>query len=276
MNTCVKILAVFGLLFLHTICFAMKYTGRLLCKETGLPVEYANIGIVGKNVGTTSNLKGEFTINLEDIYDHEQLRISSIGFEPLEMKVSKFISAYQDEHTIYLSAQISELKEVVIRPVKNRHKQIGNTANSKFMVAGFDTCLPGYETGVLMKIRQTPTYIDSVTVNVCSCELDSVFFRLNIYEHIDSDFVNILKEPIYINMAATEIAKHHILVNLSQKNISVTHDFLVSVELVKDMGRHKMYFCASLNKNGYVRKTSQGNWHRIPLGATSVSAFVTY
>ena len=262
---------------ISSICYADKFTGTVLCKETGKPIEYANIGIVGKNVGTTTDIDGKFTINLDNVYNYEEIRISIIGFETLAVKVSEFKKSFMNGSAIYLSEHTVKLEEVVVKLKKPRHRRLGIAANNNMIVAGFDSSLRGYETGVLMKIREIPTYIDSVEINVCSCVLDSIFFRLNIYESIDSDFVNILHEPIYISIPIQYVKNHKIKVDLSKKNIMVSHNFLVSAEIVKDLGWHKMFFCAGLFANkGYVRKTSQGNWKKIPDVAPAISAYVSY
>ncbi len=263
---------------MHCVCYASTFNGTLLCKETGKPVEYANIGIVGKNVGTTTDASGRFTIALDEANDNEQIRISSIGFATLDMKVAAFRTAYQATGTIYLSQQNTQLKEVVFKPKKFKHKRLGVSANSAGIVIGFDTTMKGNEAGVLMKIRKTPTFIDSVEINVCLCEYDSIFFRLNIYEHKDSDFVNVLREPVYINMPASAIRNHHISVDLSKMNVTVSNDFLVSVEYVRSLeGKHKMFFCGSLlSGKCYARKTSQADWYKVPAAAPGISAYVTY
>ena len=50
-----------------------------------------------------------------------------------------------------------------------------------------------------------------------------------------------------------------------------------NLDLEKDIGRQRMFFCAALlSGNGYARKTSPGTWHKTAGVATGISAYVTY
>src|SRR6185436_4479023 len=105
-NTAVKLLLFFVFnLILTPASFAQTWNGTLLCKETGKPIEYANIGIVGKNVGTTSDVSGAFTLDLDKVHDNETIRISSIGFVAIQMKVLDFKNTYKIGSTIYMGEQ---------------------------------------------------------------------------------------------------------------------------------------------------------------------------
>jgi hypothetical protein len=221
-------------------------------------------------------MNGNFTIDLDDSLNTCTFKMSSIQYEALKMKVVDFKKRYKNGDAVYLAQKNSELAEVTVRPGKWEHKHLGITAHSNKIVGAFDTCGRGYETGVLMHIKEGTAFIDSVQVNISAIQADSFFFRVNIYEQIDTEFVNILKAPIYVNISAAEIKdKHKIVIDLSKLNIVVAHDFMASVELLKDYGQHRIFFCAGLlTNNGYSRKTSQGYWYNIPHGAAAISAYV--
>ena len=45
-------------------------------------IEFVNIGIVGKNIGTVSNTNGVFEISVDKEMDIDTLLFSAIGYEP--------------------------------------------------------------------------------------------------------------------------------------------------------------------------------------------------
>jgi hypothetical protein len=167
------------------------------------------------------------------------------------------------------------LKEVTIKPHNFKHKRLGNNANDKNRVLGFNKYSAGYECGTYMKIKRSPTYIDSLHINIASCTYDSIFLRINVYEDRNGTFVNILDEPIYVSMLTSEALKG-ISIDLTKRHIVVKEHFMVSVELVKNLGEKELYFCAQLlGHPSYIRLTSQGEWHNMIIGA-GFSAYVTY
>ncbi len=267
--------------------WAKIYTGKVMCAETGKPVEYANVGVVGGSLGTTTNEQGIFSLQLDQVGDDEHLRITCIGFAPIHLKVGDLKDQYTGGASILMHQTQNELKEVTVRPRKARHVRLGNGTKNKQMYIGFDSVVCGKEIGVLMHPKRKPAYIDSVHANVAFCNFDSIFLRLNVYEQIGSEFVNILREPIYVYASSKEALEHGIHVDLTNYNISVNYDFVVSLEYVKNLGAtSKMFFCSSMfGGNYYHRSTSQAkltdvdivnNMEFKVMNAPAICAYVTY
>jgi hypothetical protein len=89
---------------------------------------------------------------------------------------------------------------------------------------------------------------------------------LNIYKKLASgEFENILKEPIYIQFEKSQI-RETLIIDISNYDIEVKGDFLITVELIKDLGPGSLMFCCNLfGAPTYYRGTSQGGWHRVPM-----------
>lgn len=75
------LIAILFLCFCSFKTYSQIYSGQLTDLESGLPIQYANIGIPGKNVGTVSNNMGLFEMELSDDFDNDTLCISCIGYE---------------------------------------------------------------------------------------------------------------------------------------------------------------------------------------------------
>ena len=255
------------ILFVFVLCctslMGQTIQGVVLHSTTRKPVEYANVGISGKNVGTVTDALGRFSLYIAPEFDNEVLLISLLGYAPLQVKVAELRK--KAETTLFLEEKVISLKEVVIKPRKVKEKVLGVTTKSKAIMAGFKDNLLGYEAGILMKVKKSAV-IKKVKIHIAQCSYETVFFRLNVYE-VDGkkSFTNILREPIYIDIKGSTI-KDEIQLDLSDKNIVVEGDFLVTLEHVKDLGPGLLHFCSSLSTKTYYRKTSQGQWLTVPIG----------
>lgn len=98
--------------FLNTVVFAQstRIQGKIFSNNQ--PVEFANIGIIGTNLNTTTNEKGEFTIS-HDLTGKIELKVSCFGFEDKVIEVD--IKQEQiNELKIELTEITKELEELVI------------------------------------------------------------------------------------------------------------------------------------------------------------------
>lgn len=96
-----------SLLFISVNSFAQHtLTGKIVDKETGEPISFASIGIVGTSRGTSSNLTGEFSLVINN--ERVKVKISCLGYESLE------VTQLYDNIQILLKPSTTELKEVII------------------------------------------------------------------------------------------------------------------------------------------------------------------
>jgi len=238
-------------------------SGIVYGEKSKLPVEYVNIGIVGKNTGTVSDLSGKYNLSIDPQFDNDMLLFSCIGYYPYSIKVADFKN--QQKKSIYLKEKTYEINEVVVQSKKYKQRTLGITSKNKKIAAGFQNNLPGYELGIMMHTKKT-TILKSVNINISNCTYDSVFYRLNIYKVLGKlNFVNILNKPIYIVRSKEETNKE-IRVDVQPQNIVVDGDFLVTLEHVRDLGKGSLNFCIGLFEKTYYRKTSQGDWKTVPIG----------
>lgn len=79
--------------------------GTIIDKETGKPVPFASIGIVGSSKGTSSNIEGQFSISVLEPFS---LKITCIGYETL------VISSVSEASLIELKPKVTELTAIVI------------------------------------------------------------------------------------------------------------------------------------------------------------------
>jgi len=265
-------LAIFIILLYCQSIYGQSISGIVLNKKNKSAIEYVNIGIPGKEIGTVSDINGKYNLTIGPQYNHDTLLFSCVGYEPFSIKISDLRNS-QNKH-ITLQERIYELNSVTIIPKNYKQQTLGVTAYSKKFSAGFKDNLLGYECGVLMKVKKT-AFIKGININISNCTYDTICYRLNIYKVLGKmNFENILNTPIYLYLSKAEV-KDEIHIDLQSRNIIVDGDFLVTLEHIKDLGKGYLYFCVGLMDKTYYRKTSQGEWKTIPIGVSiSVDAEV--
>lgn len=121
--------------FITIVSFSQKKTaikGVILDQENFL-ISYASVGIINKNIGTTSTDEGSFYLMVTDKEMNDTLQISSIGYDTYKVRIKDFIS--QKSHKVILKEKTIELSEISIVSteyyVKNALKNLKNNTIRK-------------------------------------------------------------------------------------------------------------------------------------------------
>ena len=263
-------------LFLFVLLSAQSFKSRTLSKIENSPIGYVNVGILNKNIGTTSDAKGSFELFLDSKYNNDSLTFSCIGYEIFNIAVSDFKNL--KINNIFLSERTYKLAETIVLPKKLKKKTLGVTTKSKSIASGFSDNILGYEMGIMMPVKKSAK-INSVNLNISYCKYDTIFYRINVYEVRDRRrkiYENVLLSPVYLTIPKDKI-KGTLSLDLSNKDIWVNGDCLVTIECVKNLGKGNLYFCSGIGHSTYFRKTSQGEWKSVPIGISlSVNVDLEY
>lgn len=252
--------------------FLPLFAGKVINSQTREPIGYVNIGILGFNHGTVSDFHGNFTLKPNEMSPDAVVKLSCIGYEPLELPYHQFIGM----DIIELKEVAYPLREKIVLPSTFVKKVLGVKATSKAIQAGFENNALGHEMGIMMSIRKR-ALINSISFNVAGCTFDTVFYRVNIYEvrsKSRKDFFNVLQEPVYLTIPKEKL-QSTVVLDLSQYQIITTGNILVTLEHIKDLGAGRLYFCSQIGTSTWYRKTSQGKWESAPIGiSVSIEALV--
>ena len=245
---------------------AQTFSGKVV-DNSNKPLAYVNIGIIGKNIGTVSGEKGAFNLTIPDSLQNGKVRFSMIGLTTLEFSIEEFKKKCAGNGIFMMQEETFALREIVIVPKTYITKIVGNKTTSKTISAGFQNNLLGHELGVLMKIKKRPAKINSVSFYFNQCIYDTIFYRLNVYEMAGKEpGRNIMPVPYYLNYTKEQLGEL-LTIDLASLQLWVEDDFLVTLEIVKDLGEGGIMFSAGLfNSPTYFRVTSQGTWESIPVG----------
>lgn len=246
-------------------CAQLK--GIIKDKKTGKPLEFVNIGIVGKNIGTVCDEKGEFTLNTNLAGENDTIKIFQLGYAIVKERLKNFVAQHEKDPVIYLQQKSVLLRETVVKPKKVIQKIIGNLDNSEAVVMYFQGTQLGAEVGVRMHIKNRQSQLEELRFNIAKIfSVDSTVFRVNIYS-IKNDLPDslILPRPFYVTYKNNS---GPLLVNVTDLHLYVQDDVFVSLEWIKGIHQPDLRFCAGLiNTHSLIRVTSQGTWQKSPVGA---------
>lgn len=113
-----KITTVFLLVFsaavqAQTVVYTLN--GTVVDAKTNEPVPFANVALVGRTVGTVSDVNGTFTLKSKQTFD--SLIVSSLGFATRKIALDK--KSLNQTLTISLTPAGLQLKEVVVKAGEN-------------------------------------------------------------------------------------------------------------------------------------------------------------
>jgi len=89
-----------------------SYTGRVLEMGTKDPVVFANVQILGTNIGTVTNSEGDFIIKIPKNGDDMQLVVNHLGFKKSVVEVNDL---NKKRNIIYLEMASIPIQEITIR-----------------------------------------------------------------------------------------------------------------------------------------------------------------
>lgn len=237
---------------------AQSFTGMVVDRTTGEPIAYVNVGVVGTTVGTVSDPSGKFELTVPPEYASATMRISCVGYDTFDIRVSDFVSGTLGQ--VALTPAEFQIEAVEIRHSEFREKTLGNRFRNNMAVLANDPDNRGFEIGVVMKIKKRAVP-ETVRININKCTYPGMVFRINIYKY-DNGKVgeNILHSPVYGNCPKTD-KPLTLEVDLSSYNIVTDGDIMVVFQHVDDgMDGTVQFPLGAKGARTLVRKASQAEW----------------
>jgi hypothetical protein len=256
-----------GILVLSVIFTSLfsqkKCQGILIDSTTAQPIEFANIGIVGKGFGTVTNEQGEFNFTVPDSLMNAPIKISMIGYRSKTLSLSKLSGLEK----IKLSQLATNLNEVAVSVKKTKVKILGNDTKTTSMTAGFTKNTLGAELAIKLNIKHPKTHLRKFYLNIANNSIEKPIFRFNVY---NKDEHGLPKDNILTQSIIIEFKEKTGLIelDLTPYNLYVDDDVFISVEWIKDLGDVKgLFFSTKLvGSPTYFRQASQDKWAKIPIG----------
>lgn len=173
-------------------------TGRIV-NEKGEAVEYVQVGIPKLGIGTFSSVDGHFEINVPS----DTLEFHHVSYQTGYYPVSR---AKKD---LVIVLKESELPPVVITNSKKKEKYLLRAGTRIPGAAGVfcrpDGVVKGIELGSVAKTKK-PFLVKNIMFSIMENSIPGCVAAINIYriEGEPEQFVNILRKPIYVNIALSK------------------------------------------------------------------------
>tara|TARA_B110000211_G_scaffold128310_1_gene147419 strand:- start:6936 stop:8120 length:1185 start_codon:yes stop_codon:yes gene_type:complete len=122
-------------IFLTSILFSQNkiVLKGLIIDQENFPIPYTGVGIINKNIGTTSTEEGTFYFVITNKEVKDTLEISSMGYITFKIRVADFLS--QKSTKIVLKEKTTELSEISLMTtedyIKNALKNLKKNSVSK-------------------------------------------------------------------------------------------------------------------------------------------------
>ena len=253
-------------------CFSQFHRKQIIDKETSLPIAFANVGVFERHLGTVGDENGFFRLRIPDEYHDGILRISSIGFETLDIPMAEFLTMTDEQIALRRRETRIERPEP---PTRYRTRTLGNSRPRLLSTAPMPNSGNGMEFGIILPIRRKTHLTEfRMPVIIENATTDSVLFRLNFYRLVDRiGVVTILNEPIYIRQKIDRNTRY-ISLDLRPYNLVVTENTFVTVEDIKQQDWIMYYILQLRGRRMFGRGTSHNYFEHFPAPVT-LSMFVT-
>lgn len=227
-----------------------------------IPLEYTNIGIKNKNIGTIADNFGDFKIILNQKDINDILTFSYVGYENLDMNISDILSKNIKEFT--LIQKVNELKEIIIVAENSKIIEVG-TKSTSGMVAGRVSTIDSKNKDMrefAKKITiKKPSKILNVNFNLFGVKLDSANFRINFYSIKD-------KLPFEKIISTNIILKQKILngwneFDLSKYDLKFEKPFFITLEYIPESFNEELpfWYSGQLLGKSISKSSSLGTWN---------------
>lgn len=237
--------------------------GRVIEKVSDKPLAYVNIGVVGKGVGTVSNSKGEFNLNIATRYDQDMIRISMIGYKAQEYVVKDFKKMISENYNIFLEPITEVIKEIAIVDSKMKSYVKGNKSTVQNFTVGSESDTLGNEFATKFKIRKRKTILKNIRLSIVENSFDTLRFRLNIYD-VKGGRPGAIINTKNIIIFTTRQGSDLLTVDLLPYDIIVNKNFFVSLEWIDNSGEGDVKFSAAFPaREVHFRSTSHAKWKSI-------------
>lgn len=241
------------------------------------PLQYVNIGIYNKAIGTVTDVKGNFFLNINNSMYNDTLKVSSLGYKSKEILIKNILS--NQKTNIILDSFIEELEEVVLTSnnIKTfiKGKKKSKSKNEVFFaIPKAKNQNLGSEIGREFSIgSKKPSLLKEFKFFIKKNNFDKVKFRIKLYTIKDEfPYKNINKENIFIEVKNKSTG--WITIDLSEYDISIQQDIIITAEWIEGSTNGDKLslpmLIPSFNSIHFYKYGSQAKWKKYKMISTAM------
>jgi len=257
--------------------------GKVLDKETNLPLAYVSVGVLNKSRGTVSDTIGQFGFSITTGYFSDSLQFSIVGYNSLRVAVKDFISNV--DKSIKLTVNVTQLADVIVASSISRTNSeiIGRQASGKLTQISIHNKTSveetvGSEMGMVYKTNRQNAILKDFNFYISENNFNYIKFRVNVY-----CLKNGLPDSLIYNKQIFSTVDNFktgwTKIDLGQYNIKIRKEFVVTIQWIESkMDKRENpitivpFAVTPFSKNCFVRIASQDKWVKKGM---SLSNFVT-
>ncbi len=248
--------------------------GTVIDSENQQPIEFVNIGILNKNQGTITNLKGEFNLTVPKKFESDSITISHINYYSASILAQSF-----SNRTIILEPKTTELSEVVVSNKKRKTRKIGVKSFSRLLsMRVISKSNDIVEASQRINVPNEEIKVKAVNFAIRKwSEVDGVKVRINFYENVgDAPQKKIVLKNIVADLP-TQADSDWIRIDLNEKDIYISQVFFVGIEFIPNFEKPTIVDLGGIltKGKGYYRENSLGSWAKLNGGA-SINVEIEY
>ncbi|MFK7951604.1 MAG: carboxypeptidase-like regulatory domain-containing protein [Ekhidna sp.] len=229
--------------------------GVVLNSKTNQPVSYVSIGIANKNIGTVSNMDGEYTLKIPLSLLSDSITFSSIGYHS-----AKMLASNAEISPIYMTENAILLEEVVVETSAKSKKVVLGTKKHSNNKSGF---ISGKGAGAeaakkIIPPKSGSIYLNTAEIYVFNKLNQSFSLLVHVYEHNEQSDLpgkELLKRKVLIQ---SSIDQGWVSVNLNDQQLVFDKPFYVSFQWIDENTQNPMI--SLKGKNSLMRSISLGKW----------------
>src|SRR5690606_27156181 len=219
-------------------------SGRVLDQQSGRPLAYVHVGVLGRNIGTISRENGEFILDISGIPQSEKITFSMVGYTTVSVNISNIPTS---ELIISLIPSVTQLDEIIIRdePLIELVK-LGLPEATKTTIghSGNHEWGTGSEWGLRIPTGAGLFKLHEIGFHTRFNTVDSVLFRINIYSGTDSlPGETLLRQDIYVKSYKRD---KWIIRKIEDEEIVTNEDIIVTIEILRiwygKVGDNQLFF----------------------------------
>lgn len=266
-----KLNAIFFLLAVSTFN-AQVISGTIISKNENQPISYVKVGVEKKSIGTISDEKGNFSIDLTNVDPQQKVRIEVPGYEQYTEAVQDFKK--HDAQKIFLKEKIKNIKEIAIRPKKLVDKNWGVNTKTKSVLYSVNPAMSKNdflgETALEFNAKKR-SKIRNINLNIARyTSTEPVLMRYSIYSEKNGfPDKNILDEEITVELTEDMIKDGTYALNVDDHNIWVQGKFFVGIQFLKEFNG-SIKISAALFRTGFIREF-YGDWMKMSIAAPAIN-----
>jgi hypothetical protein len=233
----------------------------------GMSTKTNKIALKGGKLGAVSGTDGKFSISIPDSLLNDSLTFTSIGFKDKSYRIKSL--ANKKDNEILLEDKITSLEEVRISNTKLKQYKLGITGRTPMIY------IPTKSFGkndIMEQARiihlKKPAKIINANIFVLSESMKEVSIRINFYA-VENGMPGkrLIEKSIIRN---TLVKKGWFSVDLTDDNIYLDNDFVVSFECLPST-QSSIAFGAKIGAaDSFLRGSSQGLWRKNALGGCTI------